>query len=268
MSTYYLYKITNTLNSKVYVGITKNPVKRKAQHFKNRKSHKTISLIKQAIDKYGEDNFSFEILCVGSKNYILDLEVRAICAYRATEKRFGYNIKAGGQGGAGYEISKTCKDVSHYVSGFWFPSVRCALKHMNMDKSTFLRRRSQGLLGDIEQAGMKRDWSLPLYVAGFWFPNLSTACKILSRSDISLMARVRKGSVEQSFSLREQSGENNHMFGVLPEKHPSSKGVIVFGKKYFSIKQATEDTGFSKYVINRRIKEGDPNFSYIINEDF
>ena len=62
MSAYYLYKITNTLNSKVYVGITKNPVKRKAQHFKNRKSHKTISLIKQAIDKYGEDNFSFEIL--------------------------------------------------------------------------------------------------------------------------------------------------------------------------------------------------------------
>lgn len=52
------------------------------------------------------------------------------------------------------------------------------------------------------------------------------------------------------------------MFGIDPADHPSSVSVIVEGITYNSIKEATAATGYSKYVINKRIKENHIDFKY------
>jgi len=60
-----IYKITNLINYKCYVGKTNNFERRKKDHFRlaKTKGHKEYNKsLYQAIRKYGEENFSFDIL--------------------------------------------------------------------------------------------------------------------------------------------------------------------------------------------------------------
>ena len=58
-----IYKITNIINNKLYIGKSINLFQRKSQHFsKLRKNeHKNFKL-QGSVNKYGIDNFKFEVL--------------------------------------------------------------------------------------------------------------------------------------------------------------------------------------------------------------
>ncbi len=90
----WLYKITNTVNSKVYIGVSINPVRRWKQH---QTSNTQCSALKSAINKHGVDNFTFTKLVCGGDEYIDDLEVKAINMYK-TLAPHGYNLTLGGDG--------------------------------------------------------------------------------------------------------------------------------------------------------------------------
>ena len=57
-----IYKITNKINGKFYIGSTTRLVARKAEHKYRTKNRKGNSAIRNAILKYGEDNFIFTVL--------------------------------------------------------------------------------------------------------------------------------------------------------------------------------------------------------------
>jgi group I intron endonuclease len=271
MKNCYLYKIVNQINGKTYIGITSEPTKRKQRHF-SKTGHSAFSIIRVAMDKYGRENFSFEILCVGSKEYILDLEIKAIALYRTCEKRFGYNIKPGGQSGRGYSVNGTKRDVPTFVSGFWFPNRRTTVAKLNITVDVYKNRKKRGTLESITQTyqvksnkGVIRLIQVPRYVGGFWFPSFNVASVALDKVYSVLVSRYARGDVEEFIPQRRggnQRSDQNHMYGIDPKDHPSSIAVIINNIKYDSIKQATADTGFSKYIINSRIKENHPDFQY------
>lgn len=58
----YLYKITNLLNNKSYIGITNNYKRRWSNEKSNPKDLKRQQLITKKIEEYGKENFLFEIL--------------------------------------------------------------------------------------------------------------------------------------------------------------------------------------------------------------
>jgi len=94
----YLYQIVNAVDGLQYIGVTKNPKVRFRSHaFHN---IKTRSFLKNAIKKYGVDNFKMNILLIGSQKYCYEMEAKVIAAYN-TKFPNGYNICSGGIGAVG-----------------------------------------------------------------------------------------------------------------------------------------------------------------------
>ena len=94
----HLYKITNTMNDMVYIGVTKNPHHRMIAHACF--TTPTKSIIKNAIKKYGRDKFTLQVLLTSTQDYCYEMERKAIEAYN-TLKPNGYNICTGGLGAVG-----------------------------------------------------------------------------------------------------------------------------------------------------------------------
>lgn len=95
---YIVYKHTNTANGKVYIGITSTSVNERSGS--NGKNYKKNTLFYRAIEKYGWDAFSHEVVFTGiSMEEAARREVELISVYNSTNPDFGYNISAGGEGG-------------------------------------------------------------------------------------------------------------------------------------------------------------------------
>ena len=192
MKTYYLYKITNNMNGKVYIGVTFRPEKRWSEH----KSPKSpCKKLVRAMTKYGPDNFKFELLCIGSEGYILDLEPKMIKLEDSVKN--GYNIQEGGSSGYGFICEHRSTDTPIYVSGFWMPSDRFAQRILKIKKRTFVWRKQKGLLGDTYISTAPKNprlQALPVYVKGFWFPTNMQAQIIFNVSQTTISRWARQQS--------------------------------------------------------------------------
>lgn len=87
-----IYKIENKINHKIYIGQSIHPEERFRQHCF--KKEKYTSLINQAINKYGKENFDFQIL--GWFENYNEKEKEFIDQYKSLVP-YGYNICPGGE---------------------------------------------------------------------------------------------------------------------------------------------------------------------------
>lgn len=111
-----IYKITNLINKKIYIGQSNNPQRRFQEHCSESKKGYT-SLINQAIVKYGEKNFQFEIL--GWFENYKEKEQYYIQYYKSLAP-YGYNIATGGNepphwNGEKSPVSKISKETASRV---------------------------------------------------------------------------------------------------------------------------------------------------------
>ena len=106
---YYIYKITNLVNGKVYIGQTLNPSKRFKKHIYSLKNNSHYNIyLQNSWNKYGIDNFEFKI--INSANKLNDanlLEIQYIKLYHSTNPTYGYNIESGGKNSSPSEKTKT-----------------------------------------------------------------------------------------------------------------------------------------------------------------
>jgi group I intron endonuclease len=94
---YYMYKITNTVNQKVYIGQTNNPTLRWSQHKSNAKYDRGNQVITKALTKYGSNVFTFEVIATCLTQLDTDAtEEQLIQQYDSRNPKKGYNISAGG----------------------------------------------------------------------------------------------------------------------------------------------------------------------------
>jgi group I intron endonuclease len=99
MKYFFIYKVTNILNQKVYIGQSVNPRSRWRRHQSDAKLGKDKKHFARAIRKYGSHNFIVEVI-VQSKSLedIDQAEIDCIKQYRSSDNNYGYNIALGGNG--------------------------------------------------------------------------------------------------------------------------------------------------------------------------
>ena len=100
-----IYKITNIINNKCYIGCSINIEQRIKEHKRQRKNRHYK--IYKAFDKYGIENFKFEVIAKCPKEYLEKLEMFFIKYFNSVSE--GYNITDGGYGGYGQKHSEEQK---------------------------------------------------------------------------------------------------------------------------------------------------------------
>lgn len=115
----YIYKITNNMNQKIYIGQTNNVTRRWQNH---KCGNDPDMVIARAIKKYGVQNFSFEILEEGlTKEEANEREKFYIKELKSLVPN-GYNVSEGGQISIGGPIygadngrAKLTKEEAQYI---------------------------------------------------------------------------------------------------------------------------------------------------------
>ena len=127
-----IYKITNTVNGKSYIGQTiQDAVKTRIRDHLTGNGNR---ILKQAIEKYGQDAFVVEILHDSILPEFLDtLEIEAIAKYNTLAPN-GYNLTTGGGGGSRSE--EACRKISEAMKR---PEVR--QKHAETMKRPEVRQK-------------------------------------------------------------------------------------------------------------------------------
>jgi len=113
-----VYKITNLINNKTYIGITtKSLNERKRGHIQACSSKNRKYLIHKAIYKYGVDNFIFEQLdTFHDTDNGRNKEIEYIKKYNSFYKNGnGYNMTIGGEGTQGFRHNHT-EDTKQRIS--------------------------------------------------------------------------------------------------------------------------------------------------------
>lgn len=101
MTFVYVYCVDNLVNGKQYTGTAVDYGRRWCEH----KSGHGSKILKAAFQKYGINNFNFEVIELLPENEAKELEMLMIEIFR-TQSPCGYNITLGGEGTVGFRPSK------------------------------------------------------------------------------------------------------------------------------------------------------------------
>lgn len=139
-----IYKVTNKVNSKIYIG---------KDEASNPSYYGSGKLIRRAIQLYGKDSFEKEIIEeVEERELLCEKEIYWISFYNSTDRKIGYNITKGGDGGDTLsnhpDLSAIRKKISNTTIGRTFTEEHLAnlkknhpkltMEEKNMDKTAWL----------------------------------------------------------------------------------------------------------------------------------
>lgn len=109
----YIYKITNKITNKCYIGETKksNPYLRWNEHKSKIEKGIGCPALQYAVKKYGIDNFKFDILIICFDEDRYKFEKEYIKKYNSISPN-GYNLTSGGEGGGFYGKKHTIETIN------------------------------------------------------------------------------------------------------------------------------------------------------------
>ena len=92
-----VYKIINIVNGKVYIGQSINIKARWKDHINSlNRGDSRCTLLQRAWNKYGQNNFTFEIVELCAEDMLDETETKYISLYDSCNVNKGYNIELGG----------------------------------------------------------------------------------------------------------------------------------------------------------------------------
>ncbi len=169
----YIYKIVNSVNGKIYVGQTRNPLRRCWGHL-NSKSHCLI--LRNALNKYGKDSFDFQII-EQCENQI-EANRREVCWIKRLKSRVpnGYNIMEGGKNSL--HSSETKRKLSLLTKG----------RTLSLE---MIRRISERMIGRTFTLKTRRKLSLARHIHPYIKNDKSSKFRGVTKQGNKWKARIR-----------------------------------------------------------------------------
>lgn len=269
MSTRNIYKITNLVNGKIYIGKTTKTIEQRfkehihgAKLWKNEellgKKHRRQSRFMPALNKYGYDNFKIELV----ESYADDVNLEEkekywISYFNSTDPEIGYNISPGGLGGPlfkGHKQSEYCKQINSKRS-----------KGISQDPE-FVKKRSYArarLMQDLETGEIVSILDLP---HGYFYKQTFINYRIY-KTDKKFYACLeqphnRKAELDELSRLDLLNKladlfKDNHNI-VISALHAGRKNMTkeacnVANKKLSGTKQAQRKENFNKFIQENNI---------------
>lgn len=255
----YIYLIQNIQNNKVYIGkTTQEPIKYIEEHFINAlRGDKLNRAFYNAIRKYGKHNFKIRILGeIVSRNIrnlnkkLNQTEIDVIFHFRSFgsdgkhyDKKYGYNMTKGGEGGNGAEVGKKRKGFSN-VEFFGEEkgkeiNSRCGVRgHKNKYKSNSKGKTYEEIYGKEKAKEIKKKQSI--------------SCKGLNKGEKNGMygkSVWNKGLTKETDSRIGTAWNRN----IEIDRHLNE--ILELRKKGISLKEIGKMFNCSKSTIKVRIKE-------------
>lgn len=217
-----IYKITNKMNSKCYIGQSINIERRWCEH-KHLHRDKTLSL-KRAFRKYGLDNFDFEILELCEADKLNELEISWIAQLKPQ-----YNRDLGGKGSSGHKVSFEAKEIIRE---------RATQQWENLSEEDKQKRIKNNLTG----------------------PRIGHAVSEEMREKLRL-ANIGKTQSEETKTKRLKSMQEKKQAGWKKKGSPNAgrKKTRIFcvelNMEFDSVKIASEFLGIQKTTIYHQLKK-------------
>lgn len=141
-NTYKVYKYTNLINGKIYIGQTIGTLEYRAGH--NGYKYRKCTYFYNAIKKYGWENFAVEILQDNlTREQANELEIKYIKQFNSQDEKIGYNISDGGNTNSVLRKTVYQYDLNGKYIREW-ESVSEAERYYNTTISVINKRSSAG----------------------------------------------------------------------------------------------------------------------------
>ena len=215
-----IYKITNLINNKIYIGQTSISIEERWYH--HSRSDSGCTCIRNAIQKYGVDNFKIEWVASSiSSTYITELEQYFMDFYNSTVPN-GYNIQPAGKPVIFSE------DVTIRMSESQ------KLRHKNMSKedkvifmqgiSNYIEQKKRPILG-VNKLGETIQFDTVLSAeAHNFFPSPSLRDGY-SRSNDYIFYYLDEHSESEALELAKEA-HNQHILNIEPHQANRTKALI------------------------------------------
>ena len=102
----YIYKITNQINQKIYIGLTRDSIENRWESHKKKASQYPNRYLYDAMNHYGYDNFTIEQIEECNDDILDEREIYWIAFFNSTDPSIGYNLTTGGGGGNTWKLNQ------------------------------------------------------------------------------------------------------------------------------------------------------------------
>ena len=265
-----IYKITNTINGKSYIGQTCQKVEDRWNEHKRGKTSKN-SPLKRAIEKYGWDNFTKEVIeTIETLEEALDREIYWIDYYKTCVlvhgKDCGYNLSRGGEG-----VFVISPEQEKLIVHLWNQnnSLTKIGEIMKIDRHTVQRILIRNGFSEKELSKFKHYRYHPIYVYNLqgdlidFFNSLSETLNEYSninKNQIKNVLSHKLASTHQLIFLYEE--DKNKLEEHLIRANKTHKGKVKSinlktGEEciYQTITEAEKQTGICRQTIRNRIRK-------------
>ena len=200
----YIYKITNLINQKIYIGKTQKSIEERwRRHWADSKRANISNRpLYKAFNKYGENNFTIEIIEECSLDELEEREIYWI--EKLGSFKYGYNATTGGDGKryADYDLifnlyqeGKLIKEIRE-ITGYDVSTIRNAIELKGISKEERIIKANKAMQHPVAQLDKNTLEIINIY------PSLKAAYIALNKQHSGHIAAVCTGKRKTAYGYK------------------------------------------------------------------